>query len=486
MRPSLADAEVLGRLIALDRDWGGRGHLTLDDEFEESDLNKASAQSEAIDKKELETRKFAPGALSARPTIRLGDRLRRALAGAGGVPSAAMHNERVLYAEAATQAINTAGAMSFISIFLVRLDAPTWLVGLYTSLPALVIMLVVLPTGSFVQRQRSLISTACWGRMLFRSIIALFGLLPFLPPTIAPFVLVAARALISVPSSVFMVAFTTVLGQATTAERRPRMLSMRMAISGLFATPLGLLAGYWLDYASYPLNYQILFLSAFVAGVVSVFVLSRLTLGATPQRHQGRKERAGLREMIALVKGTPAFRSYAVVAFFFRLSISMPMALYPIYRVRTLGCSDSWIGVLLTAQRFVGVLSYFALVRLLTRRKYRRWLWVSCVGVGLYPFTMALARTPAMLLVPAVVGGIFGSGMNIFLTNVLFEVSPEDQRPTFVAANTFLASLAGFVAPMMGTALADATTIGFALIVAGALRTLTGLAFKRVSPSAQE
>ena len=67
------------------------------------------------------------------------------------------HNERVLYAEMFFQAIAGAGAFSFTSVFLVRLGAPNYLVGLLSSLPALMIILTVLPAGAFVQRQRDLV-----------------------------------------------------------------------------------------------------------------------------------------------------------------------------------------------------------------------------------------------------------------------------------------------------------------------------------------
>lgn len=417
-------------------------------------------------------RKLSLGAATAR-SIR---RLRRSLR----VPSLQAHNERVIYAEVIFQAISGAGAMSFISVFLIRLGSPNWLVGLYTSLPALVTILVVLPMGSFIQRRRSVVATASWARFIFRAVIGLFALLPFLSPSIAPYVLVASRSLIAIPGSAINVAVTTLWGKITTASRRPRMLSIRLAIHGLIGAVVGLLAGQWLDYARYPLNYQLLFASAFLAGLGSVYAFSRLRLPEAAPEETSQKQGVGLREMLLLIRSRQAFRSFAIAAFVFRMGTSLPSALFSIYRVRTLGASDSWIGILFTVQRLVSVVAYFTLARLLTRRKYRRWLWTASVGVALYPLTMALARTPEMLLIPSAIAGLFGSAMSIFLTNTLFQVSPEDQRPTFVAANSFLANVTAFVAPILGTLLADATDIRLALIVAAGLRLLGSLSFWRL------
>ena len=83
-----------------------------------------------------------------------------------------------------------------------------------------------------------------------------------------------------------------------------------------------------------------------------------------------------------------------------------------------------------------------------------------------------------MLLLPTVIGGVFGAGITIYLSNTLFHVLPEANRPTFVAANTFLTNLTAFAAPLVGTFLADATNIRLALLIAGVVRLAGALAFR--------
>jgi len=85
-----------------------------------------------------------------------------------------------------------------------------------------------------------------------------------------------------------------------------------------------------------------------------------------------------------------------------------------------------------------------------------------------------------MLLVPAVCGGLFGAGSNILLTDTLLQVSTEEERPTFAAANTCLANICAFVGPLIGTALADGVGITSALVIIAILRLLGGLTFWRM------
>jgi len=376
----------------------------------------------------------------------------------------------VLYADVSLQAFLGAGVASYLSVFLVRLGASNWLVSLFTSLPALVTILAALPVGAYVQRSRNLIRTVCVGRLIFRSVVGLFALLPFLTPSVAPVVLVIARSLIAIPSVAGGVAHTTVLGKAISPRRRPQVLSNRMAFHRLTGTIVGYLAGQWLTAVAYPVNYQLLFATALLCGIGGFVIYSRLRLPQEDQPEIKNTPKAGLREMIRLIVGTPDFGRFAVAALVFRFGMHLPSSLYTIYKVRELGCSDAWIGVLLTVERILSLVGFVVLSRVLRKPRVRKWLWVSCAGTALLPFTTALARTPEMLLIPSTIVGLFGAGMNVFLTNTLFTSSSEETRPAFAATNTFLANTTAFLAPLFGTALADTTSITKALLFAGVVR----------------
>jgi len=211
-----------------------------------------------------------------------------------------------------------------------------------------------------------------------------------------------------------------------------------------------------------------------------MYLLAKLKLPDMTERATRPRKGLDLGRLANVLRGDRVFRNYCMAIFLYRLSMSMPMALYSIYKVRVLGASDSWIGITLTVERLISVVTYFAMAQILARPRFRRWLWVTLLGVAFYPITTALARTPEMLLIPAACGGLLGAGSNIFLTNVLFQVSPEDQRPTYVSIDSFLANANAFVAPMVGTALADGLGLVTALLIIGGIRLTGGLAFWRL------
>ena len=149
----------------------------------------------------------------------------------------------------------------------------------------------------------------------------------------------------------------------------------------------------------------------------------QIPTSALPQAKN--KQSLGFKGMLQLIKDAPAFRKYAILVLAFRLSLQMPAALYSIYRVREVGASDAWIGIILTVQQLFSTLGYLALSRLLRKQSVRRWLWLTCVATVLYPILTALAVNPPQLLISAVAGGIFNSGFSIFLTETLYRVSPS-------------------------------------------------------------
>jgi predicted MFS family arabinose efflux permease len=106
-------------------------------------------------------------------------------------------------------------------------------------------------------------------------------------------------------------------------------------------------------------------------------------------------------------------------------------------------------------------------------------LLVSALAGTLYPILTGLSPSVEPLLIAAVVGGIASAGFGLSLFNRLLEVTPDQRRPSFLAAYNVLINVAVFVAPMIGTVLIDSIGIVNALVLGGLLRFVGFLAFAR-------
>jgi MFS family permease len=389
-------------------------------------------------------------------------------------------NEMLLYAQRAAEGLLGGGALAFVSVFLVRIGTPNWLIGLYTSLPALVMMLSVLPAGSLVQRRPDLVRTVNRARAFYRGLMGCFAFLPWFPGVAAPYLMVALGSLAALPHAVFSVANTTLLGRVVPPDQRARVLSNRLAINRFVMAFIAILAGFWLEAVAFPLNYQVLFFGLLISTVASAVIFARLRVPPLSSEAKARRKKIPLSQMLPMVRGNPSFQRFLVAALIFRMGTYVPTALYPIYRVRVLGATDAWLGSLMTIQRALQMVIFFLLGKLLSRPRYRRWLWIPCLGMGLFPLTTALATTPTMLLIPALISGFMAPGMSIFLSNTLIHTSPDGQRPTFAAVNTFSVQLMAFIGPLLGTFLADIIGIQAALILGALLRMVGAIAFWRL------
>ena len=389
-------------------------------------------------------------------------------------------NERILYLQMAFQSIFLGGAMAFVPVFLVRLGAENWQVGLYSSLPALLATLLLLPAGALASRMDDLIKVVNWSRISFRGIIGLFAFVPLLAPPIAPYAVVVGRTLTAFPSAMLNATIAPVLGMVIAPARRLQVISVRMAVQSLAMALVGLLAGFWLDYAAYPLNYQFLFISGFVGCLLSVMVMSRVEVPKDAYRARARSApQIGLREVVTLLRRDQVFASYLGASLVLRTGLALTVSVMPVYQVRTLGASDAWIGALLTVQRIIQMVAFMALSALLRQRRYRRLLWISAFGIALVPLTSAMAVTPAMLLIPSVLGGVFAAGMTVYLTNTLLAASPDENRPLYAALNASVIQVTTFAAPMVGSLLADLVSIRLVLVLATLVRAAGGVAFGR-------
>jgi len=389
-------------------------------------------------------------------------------------------NERILYLQMGFQSIFLGGAMAFVPVFLVRLGAENWQVGLYSSLPALLATLLLLPAGALASRMDDLIKVVNWSRIVFRGIIGLFAFVPLLAPPVAPYAVVIGRTLTAFPSAMLNATINPVLGMVIQPARRLQVISVRMAVQSLAMALVGLVAGFWLDNASYPLNYQILFISGFVGCLLSALVMSRVEVPKDAYRARSRSApRLGLRQVVALLRQDQVFATFLGASLVLRTGMALTVSVMPVYQVRTLGASDAWIGALLTVQRIVQMVAFMALSGLLRQRRYRRWLWLSTLGIAAVPLTTAMAVSPAMLLIPSVLGGVFAAGMTVYLTNTLLAASPDENRPLYAALNASVIQVTTFAAPMAGSLLADLVNIRLVLLLATLVRLAGGVAFGR-------
>ena len=379
---------------------------------------------------------------------------------------------------------------TFLSVYAIRLGASNSDIGLLTALPALVFMLWSIPAARGVEqapeRMKFLLATGTLHRF---GILAL-GLMPFVLTSFRAEAVVVIVTLLSIPQVMANIAFSAIFADVVPTMHRARVVAVRNTLLGLTSTLASFLGGLYLGllpadspwgwFATFPHNYQVLFLLGFIASMIGMAYLSRIRSNDPMVPHSStaildsRLIMQRTSEYFALILRQREFVRFTLALFILHWGLFLPAPLYSLYWVRGLHASDAFIGLLLTVQSITSMLVYPLLPRIVRRLGNRTLLALSALLIALYPLLTAMIFTLEPLLVVSVVGGVGGAMFGLGSFNLLLEVTPQMHRPSFIATYNAAVNSAGFVAPFVGTALLNVIDINADLLLGGVFR-LIGL-----------
>lgn len=377
-------------------------------------------------------------------------------------------------------------AAPFLPVFLTRLGASNFQVGLLTSMPALTGLLFGVLVGRFLQSRRNVVPWFSGARFVSVSAYALTGLIPFIVPAqyAIPAVLIIWAA-VTLPQTTVNVAFSVVMNAVAGPKHRYDLMSRRWSILGLTSALTVSIVGQMLERLAFPVNYQLAFVALSVGGLISLIFSSRIqipeqvVIAASASKSQSLLER--LRGYVRVIGAHPDFVSFTAKRFVFLSGIALGTPLFPLYLVRQVQASDVWIGLISTTQTFVLVIGYLYWTRQSRRRGSRFVLAWTTFGLALYPALVAATPSVQMIAVLSGLAGIFQAGLDLVFFDELMKTVPPEQTATFVSLAQSLQYLSAVVAPLAGTFLADHIGLSGALLVSAALR-LAGWAWFAWTP----
>ena len=379
--------------------------------------------------------------------------------------------------------VGTANAASpFLPVFLTRLGATPVQVGLLTSMPGMTGLILALWVGRFLQRQRNVVPWFSLSRLVVISCFALTGLAPFFVPEnfIIPVVLIIWAAA-TLPQTMVAVGFSVVMNAVSGPEGRYELMSRRWSILGISTAITVAIAGQVLDHISFHLNYQIVFLGLSLGGLLSYYFSSRIQIADTEPVHRasGGSIKSSLAEYFQLINSSPDFVTFTLKRFVYLFGITLGTPLFPLYFVRQLNASDSWIGLLYTGQTAVLVVGYYFWSRQSRRNGSRPVLLITTLCVSLYPGLVALTNNQTTIFIYSAFAAIFQAGIDLVFFDELMKTIPPRYIPTFVSLAQSIQYLSSILAPLVGTYLAEHIGLSNALLFCTGIRLVGFILFAR-------
>jgi len=364
-------------------------------------------------------------------------------------------------------------ASPFLPVFLTRLGATSFQVGLLTSMPAVTGFFFAIVAGRFLQSRRNIVPWFSAARLLVISSYAFTGLVPFLAfrhDMIQMVLLIWALA--TIPQTILTIAFSVVMNAVAGPRGRYDLMSRRWSILGLTTAVTVAVVGQVLDRLRFPINYQVVFVTLSLGGLVSYYYSSHIELPDTkpPAPRQTDLLLQRLRHFAASIRSEREFTSFVTKKFVYALGALLTTPLVPLYYVRIVQASDSWIGIISTVQTATTLVGYSLWSRQSRLRGSQFVLLWTILGMSLYPALMAVTHQLRLLALYAAIAGIFQAGIDLVFFDELMRTVPPQSSATFVSFAASLQYLPTIIAPLLGTWLADRIGIPAVLVIGTVLR----------------
>ena len=371
-------------------------------------------------------------------------------------------------------------AAPFLPVFLTRLGATNFQVGLLSSMPGVTGFLLALMVGRFLQTRKNVVPWYSVARLMVLSCFTLTGILTlFLPDAIMITSTLAIWAFATIPSVAVNVAFSVVMNAVAGPTGRYALLSRRWAIFGLTGVVGTFLVTRVINLVEFPTNYSYMFLGLSVGGLISYFFSRKIQIPDQPTLPVQTKGnlRGSLRTYREMLRGSPAFLSFVSKRFVYFFAIFLAAPVMPLFLVRKISASDAEIGSINMVFTLVMLLGYFIWPRFSMKRGGRFVLLATTLGMALYPSLSAFTTRVELIMVYAGIAGFFQAGLDLVFFDELMKTVPADYSATFVSLAQSIQYISVIIAPMVGTLLADSIGLGGALLVSAGMRVVGFLLF---------
>jgi MFS family permease len=368
-------------------------------------------------------------------------------------------------------------AASFNAPFALRLGATNDQIGLLSSIPALLAIVVTIPAGRFFSQRSRRMPWVTGALFVYRLGYLLVALIPWLPVAQRGTVLIWVLILFMVPAHFFGVGWSSMMADVVPEINRARVFALRNILVAVVVTASTFAAGRWLERIAFPINYQVLYIAGFGTSMVSVYYILQVRVPDSVVVAREERQRSTPRQLVQSAReafrSQPDFVRLVINTFAHGLGLWMIGPVYVLYYVRGLGATEGWIGLNGTLASLTPIIGFYLWQRAVRRWGENRVLRRTIIFVGLYPVLVGLSPGLTPILFWTALNGLLTPGVTLSHFPMLLKICPAAQRPMYLGLYTTLMNLGAFVMPMLGVSLAN--RFGFQpVLIAGGLMCLAG------------
>jgi MFS family permease len=370
--------------------------------------------------------------------------------------------------------IGLAATSQFLSVYAIRLGATETELGWIASLPAIFLALSTTFGGWWMRRYSDSVRALFWPALFFRFIFFLPALVPFFPQEWRLTMLILAATLPSLGQGIGGVVFIVMMRQAIDDTRLAALLSRRSLALNVAIGLGALVFAFWLEVAPFPMNYQVMFLIAFIFSLFSQAQL--IWIRVKPIQLAPTPAAPSIKSIVIPLK-SHSFQRVAMVVLLTHAAFFAIRPIIQLHLVDDLGASEWFMGQFALAELVAGALISPFGSRIMARFGYRNVIAASMVGTAVAAIIIATATNLSVTLFAAVISGASWTlGAVIGLFGFFAENTAVEDMPRFSAPYHQLLALGMFIGPLLGTGLANlGLSLVAVILIGGVFRFISGL-----------
>jgi len=370
----------------------------------------------------------------------------------------------------------------YLPVFLTRLGASNFQVGLLSSMPGVTGLFLAIIVGRFLQTRKNVVPWYGLSRLLVILCYALTGILTLL--LAREYVIIATLAIwafATLPQTALAVAFSVVMNAVAGPAGRYALLSRRWAIFGITGVVGTFIVTRVIDLLDFPLNYAIMFMVLSLGGFLSYYFSNQIQIPDQTQSviSQTSTSTSGLKNYLALLRANPAFVSFASKRFVYFSALMLSLPVMPLYYVREIHATDSQIGSISMTMNLVMLVGYFMWPRLSAKFGGRFVLLATTFGMIFHPALNAATTRVEFVILFAGLAGLFQGGLDLVFFDELMKTVPAEYSATFVSLAQSMQYFSMILAPLIGTWIANYIGLSGALWLSAGLRLIGFVLFLR-------
>jgi MFS family permease len=364
----------------------------------------------------------------------------------------------------AAQTMVTLTGGAFLVAFALMLGASNLVIGLVAAIPPLA-QLIQIPSVYFVEKFRVRKIICVYSIIVSRSFWVLIALIPLVfRSELWLSLLIGALLLYAAIGAISSSGWNSWMRDLVPQERLGAFFSKRMSLATALGIPLSLAAGFYIDYwrKLYPeyalYSYSILFFFGFLAGMLDAYFVSTIPEPRMPSI----EEPPAFFTLISKPFKDVNFKNLILFLGSWNFAVNLAAPFFTVYMLQRLELNISVVITLLVVSQLMNLAFLQLWGRTSDRFSNKSVLGVSgplfMVCILAWTFTTMPEKyvlTMPLLIAIHIFMGISIAGVTLASGNIGLKLAPKGQATAYLAATSFINSIAAGIAPIIGGVFVD-------------------------------